>query len=203
VAFTARDGAHMSALLRVIAGLDEPFGGEARIGDEPASGYRLAHPGALALVTPRAVLMAGTVMENLTLFGQGATEAQALAACDVLGLRSEIERLPRGLETMVGENLADDIPGSLAQRLCLARAIALGPRILLMEEPQARLDPAADRQLLAGLRSLRGRMTIVLATSRPSYLALADRAYLIDDGRFEPMAAADTPRQAARRIGLR
>ncbi len=189
VAFTAHDGAALSSLLRVLAGLQAPPQGEVLFAGVPVSAYRAAHPGAVALVTPRAVLFAGTILENLTLFGQGANERAALAACDVLGLRPEIDRLPRRLETRVGEGMADGLSASLAHRLCLARAIALSPRILLLEEPQARLDPVADRALMSGLAALRGKMTVIVGTSRPSYLALADQAFTLEAGRFAPMAA--------------
>jgi ATP-binding cassette subfamily C protein LapB len=202
LAFTGRDGAAMSAVLRAIAGLETPEDGEIMFAGAPAGAYRAAHPGAIALVTPRAALLSGTVMENLTLFGQGAGEAQALAACDILGLRPDIDRLPRQLDTIVGDSASGDVSGALAHRICLARAIALAPRLLLLDEPQAMLHGPEDRQLLAGLASLRGRMMIVIATSRPSYLALADRAYALDEERFALLPAGATPRQAARRAGV-
>ena len=204
VAFAASDGVLMSTVLRALAGLEAPADGAISIAGVAVSDYREAHPGAVALVSSRAMLLSGTIMENLTLFGQGGGEAAALAACDVLGLRPEIDRLPRKLDTAVGDGVADGLSESLTHRLCLARAIALSPRVLLLDEPQARLDPAADRALAAGLASLRGRMTTIIATSRPSYLALADQAYAIDCGRFESMVTAPTPRLAAplRRVGL-
>jgi ABC-type bacteriocin/lantibiotic exporter with double-glycine peptidase domain len=202
IAFTSRDGASIAAVLRALAGLQAPRDGEVLLAGVPVAAYREAHAGAVALVTPRAVLLSGTVMENLTLFGQGGNEAQALAACDLLGLKPEIDRLPRQLDTLVGEGAADDISGSLAHRLCLARAIALAPRVLLLEEPQSRLDVAADRQLMAGLASLRGKMTIVLGTSRPSWLGLAEHAYVLDGPQCEPLPAPATPGTAARRAGV-
>ena len=198
IAFTGRDGAAMSSVLRALAGLDAPMDGAITFAGVAVRAYREAHPGAVALVSPRAALLTGTIMENLTLFGQGATEAEALAACNALGLRPEIERLQRKLETPVGDGLADGLSASLAHLLCLARAIALSPRILLLDEPQARLDPAADRALMAALGSLRGRMTIVIATSRPSYLSLADRTFAIARERPEaPVGVRRTARSAS------
>lgn len=197
IAFTARDSAVLSRILRAFAGLDAPVAGDIKVSGVPISAYRAAHPGAIALVSPRAVLFAGSILDNLTLFGHGASEEAALAACDVLGLRPEIDRLPRRLETRVGEGMTDGLSASLAHRLCLARAIALSPRVLLLDEPQARLDPVADRALAAGIASLRGRMTVILCTSRPSYLALADRAFTVDCGRFEPITPARTRGQRA------
>lgn len=202
VAFTSRDGAAVSALLRALAGLDTPRSGEISFAGVTVGAYRAAHPGAVALVTPRAALMSGTIIDNLTLFGHGGSEAQALAACDLLGLRPDIDRLPRRLETIVGDGVGEELSGSLTQRLALARAIAMGPRLLLLDEPQARLDPADARQVLAGLSNLRGKMSIIIGTSRPSWLTLADQAYVIDEARLEPVAAIAPPDIAARRAGV-
>lgn len=187
VAVTARDGDRMSAVMRVLAGLAAPDSGAVLLGGAAVHDYRLAHGGAIALVSHRATLFSGTILENLTWFGHGATEADALAACDVLGLRREIDRLPRKLETQVGRGAADCISDSLTHRLCIARAIALSPRVLLLDEPQARLDAQADRALIAGLAALKGRMTVIMSTSRPSYQALADMVFVLDEGRFAPV----------------
>jgi ABC-type bacteriocin/lantibiotic exporter with double-glycine peptidase domain len=200
IALTGGDGPTLSATLRVLAGIESPVDGAVFFRGVSIAACRAAHTGAVALVTPGSALLRGTILENLTLFGQGGAERDALAACDVLGLRPEIDRLPRGLETPVGEGAADALPGALAHRLCIARALALSPSLLLLDQPQARLDPAADRAMIAGLGALKGRMTVIVATNRPSYLALADRAFLVDGDRCREIAP-DAPRAAARRAG--
>jgi ABC-type bacteriocin/lantibiotic exporter with double-glycine peptidase domain len=130
------------------------------------------------------------------MFGHGGSEAAALAACNVLGLRPEIERLSRKLDTMVGHGDADGVSASLAHRIAIARAIALSPRVLLLDEPQSQLDPAADRLLIAGLAALKGKMTIIISTSRPSYLELADQAFVLNGRHLAPMAGFTEARRA-------
>lgn len=198
IAFAGRNGARLSAALRTIGGIDTPAEGHVRFAGVTMSAYRAAHPGAIAMVSPQSELVTGTIMENLTMFGHGGSEAAALAACNVLGLRPEIERLPRKLDTMVGQGDADGVSASLAHRIAIARAIALSPRVLLLDEPQSQLDPAADRLLITGLAALKGKMTIILSTSRPSYLELADQAFLLNGRRLAPaIGLADARRAGA------
>jgi len=189
IAFAGRDGARLSAALRTIGGLDRPAEGRVDFAGVDMTEYRAAHPGAVAMVSPHSELVTGTVLENLTMFGHGGPEAAALAACDILGLRPEIDRLPRKLDTMVGDGDADGLSASLAHRLAIARALAMTPRVLLLDEPQSQLDAAADRALIAGLAALKGKMTIIIATSRPSYLELADQVFALDGRRVTPLAA--------------
>lgn len=196
IAFAGRDGARLSAALRTIGGMQTPVEGDVRFAGIAMHEYRAAHPGAVALVSPHSELVTGTIFDNLTMFGHGGSEEAALAACDLLGLRPEIDRLPRKLDTMVGDGDADGVSASLAHRIAIARAIALSPRVLLLDEPQSQLDPAADRLLIAGLSALKGTMTIILATSRPSYLELADQAYALDGRRLTPMTSFTEARRA-------
>lgn len=196
VAFVGRDGTRTSAMLRMIAGIDAPEQGDVRFAGVSMADYRAAHPGAVAMVSPHSELVTGTVLENLTMFGHGGPEAAALAACDILGLRPEIDRLPRKLDTMVGDGDADGVSTSLAHRIAIARAIAMTPRVLLLDEPQSQLDPKADRALLAGLASLKGKMTIILAVSRPSYLELADQVFALDGRRVVRLHAFTDQKRA-------
>ncbi|KAF0169947.1 MAG: ATP-binding cassette subfamily C [Caulobacteraceae bacterium] len=193
VAFAGRDGARLSAVLRTLCGLDLPREGEVRFAGVAMSEYRAAHPGAVTYVSPQSELVTGTIFENLTMFGHGGSRESAFEACDLLGLRPEIDRLPRKLDTMVGDGDADGLSASLAHRIAVARAIALAPRVLLLDEPQSLLDVAADRAMVAGLAALKGRMTVIMATSRPSYLDLADQAYALDG---DTMIAMTPPRRA-------
>jgi ATP-binding cassette subfamily B protein len=67
----------------------------------------------------------------------------------------------------------------------------------VLDEPQAFLDNDADRAVLAGLESLKGTVTVVMATNRPSYLRLVDSRFKIENGRIYPVEGAElnTPKQ--------
>jgi ATP-binding cassette subfamily C protein LapB len=80
--------------------------------------------------------------------------------------------------------VTETLPPGLLKRLALARALAIRPDILILDEPQAFLDAAADRQQIDCLSRIRGLATIVMITTRPSYVAIADRAFECRDRRI-------------------
>ncbi len=76
------------------------------------------------------------------------------------------------------------LSGGQMQRLSIARALLKSPKILLMDEPTSALDAESEGLVVATLRRLRGAMTIVVVTHRPSTAAVADRVVLLDAGRI-------------------
>lgn len=175
LALEAEDRAWRSQVLRALAGEVELPGMEASYAGAPAALWRAMHPRSLVLIDSRSSVLVGSIRDNLTLFGQGADWKRALAAAELTGLGALAARLPQGYETLIGEAHRAGRHSALDQLVVLSRAIALRPRVLLLEEPQAFLDARADASVLDTLRRLRGTATLVIASDRPSYRALATR----------------------------
>jgi ABC-type bacteriocin/lantibiotic exporter with double-glycine peptidase domain len=95
---------------------------------------------------------------------------QAQEAVALVGLTAAIAALPMGMETLVGEGI---FPSSLLHRLLLARALARQPDLLILDEATAGLDDSEQKALFETLRQ-RG-MAVLVASHRPSTLALAER----------------------------
>lgn len=162
-----------SALLRALAGLSAPASGQAMFGGAAVEAIAAAGEGRIVLVTAESTLFAGSILDNLTLFGRGPSVEDVDWACKLIGLDVEIARLPNGYLTAVGEDVSGASPASLVRQITLARAIAMRPALLVLDEPQAHLDQRADAALLRGLKALAGEMTIVIGSERPSYAAIA------------------------------
>jgi len=100
----------------------------------------------------------------------------------LLGLETTINLLPDGYETELGRGIGDDLPMSIAQQVNIVRALTNRPRVLAFDEANMVLDGVAEPALIRALETLRGHLTVIVVTHRPSLLALCDRLILIEDG---------------------
>lgn len=92
--------------------------------------------------------------------------------------------LPRGLETTIGEE-GLSLSGGQRQRLALARAIAVSPSILVLDDPLSALDVTTEAMVEEALRRVLATTTALIVAHRPSTVALADRVALLHEGRIE------------------
>lgn len=182
VALVGSTGSGKSTLCHLLAHLDDPRRGQIRLGGVP---LELAEPAALAaataLVFQETFLFADSVRGNLTLEADVPDE-DLWRALDVARARTFVERLPHGLDEVVGER-GVTLSGGQRQRLALARALLRRPRLLLLDDATSAVDPLVEQAILAGLRGSAEATTLVVA-HRVSTIALADRVLLLDDGRI-------------------
>src|SRR5207244_9667873 len=93
-----------------------------------------------------------------------------------------VQRLPDGYDTVIGER-GITLSGGQRQRIAIARALAVDPRILILDDATASVDASTEALIRVGLReAMRGRTTLIIA-HRLSTIALADEIVVLDDGR--------------------
>ncbi len=134
-------------------------------------------------VTQDNFLFSGTVLENIRLARQAASEAEVYAAAEALGVRDLIDDLPGGFETRVGERGSGL---SLGQRqvICFVRAMLADPKILILDEATSSVDALTEARLQSALaKLLRGRTSFVVA-HRLSTIRHADLVLVLDHGRI-------------------
>ena len=183
VAIVGPSGAGKSTLLHLVPRLADVAVGRVTVGEIDVRRLRLADlRRRVALVSQDAPVLAASAWENLTYGRPDASEAEARRAAEQAGAAAFLESLPLGYETQLGEGGAD-LSGGERQRLAVARAILSDAPVLLLDEPTAALDAAAESHLMDALRGLAGRRTILLATHRPAAAARADRIVTLDGGR--------------------
>ena len=184
IAITGRDHIGKSTVARLAAGQLEPESGQVLVDGITASMAAASRRGCVVVVDHRNATIRGSVLNNLTLFRDTEQLAAARAAARAIGLEEDINRLPRGYDTRLGEAATETLPTGLLQRIAIARAIASNPQLLILDEANSSFDYASDLALANGLLSFKGKITMVLITNRPSFAAIADRGFTLVDGQF-------------------
>ncbi|MEZ0169421.1 peptidase domain-containing ABC transporter [Microvirga sp. TS319] len=184
IGITGANGSGRSTLLRLIAGDLRPEGGGVFIDGQDLGKVDIGPARqSVALVQPNPALVRGTLLQNLTLY-QPELESDALHFATELGLDQVASAMPGGWHTPVGV-AATPLPRGAEQRIGIVRALVEKPRILLFDDTTTQLDADSDTKLARLLAQLRGKVTVVIVTHRPSTLAIADRVYTIRNGYLE------------------
>ncbi len=174
LAVTGQSGSGKSTLLLLLARLIAPDSGnifvnKLALADWPESQLRAN----LMLVPQRAVLMAGTIHDNLALARPDLDHATAQAVLKAVALDQVIEARG-GLNTRLGDG-GSGLSGGEARRLVLARALLRNPAVLLLDEPTEGLDEATAKRVLTGIRAYLPDAAIITASHRPAETDWADR----------------------------
>ena len=181
VVIVGRTGSGKSTLAKLLAVLYEPISGEIRLDGVPAGRYeRAALRGRIGCVFQENIMLGGSVLENVTL-GRDIPIDDVYEALELACLKDDVERMPLRLATPVGAG-GLHLSGGQRQRLCLARAIASRPAILVLDEATASVDRVTERRIYDNLERL--RCTRILVTHRLYVAAYSDRVVVLDDGRI-------------------
>lgn len=181
LAIVGPSGCGKTTLLKVILGIHAPQTGEVRIGGLPLSQLGLAQWRAMVgTVMQDDSLLAGSVADNICFFDATPDLAWMVECARMAAVHDEIEALPMGYHTLVGE-MGSSLSGGQQQRLLLARALYKRPRVLLLDEATSALDVERERVVNQNIRRL--ALTRVIVAHRPETIASASRVVVLQDGR--------------------
>ena len=139
--------------------------------------------GSIGLVPQEPALVSGTVRENIAYARPGASDADVLAAVRAAHAIEFIDRLPAGLDTLVGER-GVKLSGGQRQRIALARVFLKNPAVVVLDEATSSLDNESERLVESAMEELlRGRSTLIIA-HRLRTVRRADRVLVLDHGRI-------------------
>lgn len=181
VGLVGRSGSGKTVLTQLVPRLYDPTSGRVTLDGTDLADLTLASLRAqVGMAFEEPVLFSMSVAENLRL-GAPAASHDDLAAALALCQAEFVFHLPHGLDTRVGEQ-GLTLSGGQRQRLALALAVLGRPRVLVLDDALSALDVHTEAAVVAGLeRALRGT-TALVATHRPTTLALVDRVALLDGG---------------------
>lgn len=197
VGIKGESGSGRSTLVKLITGELEPTSGSVVIGglaSQPDREHLQVKD--VAYVSGGTATFRGTILENITMFRPGAAVEAAQQAARLIGLEEDIHRLPDGYDTPLAQGVAQELSSGMLQRIAIARALARNPKILIFDEANTLLDFQSDIALRQGLMSLKGRMTAIIISNRPSFLAISDRVYALKGGTLELQQEREQTRAA-------
>lgn len=186
VAVVGRSGCGKSTLMRLIAGLDQPTGGELLAGSAP---LQEAHDDTRLMFQEARLLPWKKVIDNVGLGLKGDWRSKALNALEEVGLAERAHEWPAALS------------GGQKQRVALARALIHQPRLLLLDEPLGALDALTRiemQQLIERLWQQHGFTVLLVTHDVSEAVAIADRVILIEDGHVGLDINVDLPRPRQR-----
>jgi ABC-type multidrug transport system fused ATPase/permease subunit len=182
-ALVGATGAGKSTLVNLLVRFYEFDSGQIYVDDKPVREYDLRTlREAVGVVAQESFLFNGSIRENLLMGKPTATDAELWRAVDAANARQFIERLPQGLESVVGERGVKLSVGE-KQRLSIARALLKDPPILILDEATASVDTATERLIQEALEHLMANRTSIVIAHRLSTIVGADQILVLDHGR--------------------
>jgi ABC-type multidrug transport system fused ATPase/permease subunit len=200
-------GAGKSSTVQILLRLREPSAGRFLVNGLPASEFsRVDWQSRVSYVPQEPNLLHATVADNIRYFRE-IDDAQVERAARLAHIHDEIVGWANGYETIVGPR-ADAVSGGQQQRICLARALAARPDILILDEPTSALDPRSEALVRKSLDELKHELTLFIIAHGSTLLDICDRAMVIVEGRLEAfdtvqaLAEATTYHRSIAGLGL-
>jgi ATP-binding cassette, subfamily B, bacterial len=184
VALVGATGAGKSTVVNLLVRFYEFTSGQIYIDRKPIGEYDLrALREAIGVVTQESFLFNGSIRENVLMGKPQATDAELWRAVIAANAQQFIQRLPDGLDSVVGERGVKLSVGE-KQRLSIARALLKDPPILILDEATASVDTATERLIQEALERLMANRTSIVIAHRLSTIVHADQILVLDHGRI-------------------
>lgn len=182
-------GAGKSTIVQLLLRLREPDDGLYLVNGNPAAEFsREDWQKYVAYLPQEPRVFHGSVADNIRYF-RDLDDAAVERAARLAHVHDDISGLKAGYETVIGQR-ADAVSGGQCQRICLARALAAQPQMLVLDEPTSALDLASEAAIQTTLADLRGRVTLFIVAHRLSTLNHCDRILVLVDGSVQAFAPA-------------
>lgn len=184
-AFVGPSGSGKSTITKLIASFYEPGEGEITLGGVNLRDIPLTECAKrIAYVAQDNYLFNLSIMENIRLGRQDASDEEVIQAAKDSGIDAFIRALPNGYDTMAGQG-GSHLSGGERQRICIARAMLKNADIIILDEASSYADPENERLVQESLSRLLVGKTVIVVAHRLSTIADADQIILVNEGKIE------------------
>lgn len=178
-------GSGKSSLVQLIPRLYDVESGSVKVAGQNVRNYDLDHlRKQVAMVLQTNVLFSGTIKENMRWGNKDATDEEIVEACKIAQADEFIQNFKDGYDTMI-ERGGANVSGGQRQRLCIARALLMNPKILILDDSTSAVDTKTDSLIRQGLASSLKDTTKIIIGQRISSIQDADRIVVMNDGKID------------------
>ena len=183
-----RSGSGKTTVTRLIQGINMPREGLIRLNGTDIRHIDLSYLRRnIGVVLQESLLFRGTLRDNIAISKPDATLEEVMEAARLAGADEFIDRLPQSYETFVEES-ATNFSGGQRQRLAIARALLVRPRLLIFDEATSALDPDSEAIIQQNLADIAKGRTTIIVSHRLSSLVTADHILVLERGAAVDMA---------------
>lgn len=178
-------GSGKSSLVQLIPRLYDVEEGQVRVAGHDVKDYDLdSLRKQVAMVLQTNVLFSGTIKENMRWGNKQATDEEIIEACKIAQADEFIQEFKDGYDTKI-ERGGANVSGGQRQRLCIARALLMNPKILILDDSTSAVDTKTDSLIRQGFASSLKDTTKIIIGQRISSIQDADRIIVMNDGRID------------------
>ncbi|XP_058212254.1 ABC transporter B family member 9-like isoform X2 [Rhododendron vialii] len=183
-ALVGQSGSGKSTVISLLQRFYDPNGGEILIDGINLKAFQLRWiRQKMGLVSQEPILFTTTIRENIAYGKENATDEEIRTAIELANAAKFIDKLPKGLDTMVGE-YGTQLSGGQKQRIAIARAIVKNPKILLLDEATSALDAESERIVQDALANIMSSRTTVVIAHRLTTIKNADLIAVVRAGKI-------------------
>lgn len=188
IGVVGRSGSGKTTITRLIQSIHSAQEGMVLLDGNDIRHFELPHlRRSVGVVLQDNLLFRGTIRENIAAAKPDASLAEVIAAAKLAGAEEFIDRLSHSYETQVEEG-GSNFSGGQRQRLAIARALLLSPRLLIFDEATSALDPESEAIIRRSLNQISAGRTMIIVSHRLSSLTTTDAILVLDKGKVMDFA---------------
>ncbi len=191
IAIYGKSNSGRTTLMRLISGVSEPTSGSILIDGVEVSRYLsedlIKHIG---FISSESVIFQGSILDNITAFDETMEQA-AIEVAKMLNLDKEIASMPHGYDTKISDGIADIVTPGIKQRIAIARVLVHKPKVIIFNNADKGLDREGYNLLVKLLNLINPDVSMIIVTDDHNINALADRRYLLEDGKLTEITEKD------------